>query len=146
MQDDSKMIIIEESDDSLEEKKENWFKRVFSPMKEGGIRGNIFLMMVTTTGCAFFYLPLLAKKSGLFLTIGLLFFIVSISYVSSTFLYYGYKATKGKTYDAVMKDILGVKIGFLANFMIYMHTFAAVVSVWLFSYQFLFFSLVNLFF
>ena len=42
-----------------------------------------------------------------------------------------------------MKGILGVKIGFLSNFMVWIHTFAAVVSVWLFSFNFLFHSIVR---
>ena len=68
------------------------------------------------------------------------------SYITSNLLYYGFKVTKGKTYDSVMKEILGVKLGFLSNFMIWIHTFAAVVSVWLFSYQFLLLSLIHAFY
>lgn len=71
-------------------------------MRKGGIRGNIFLMMVTTTGCAFFYLPMQAKKTGLVLTIGLLMFVMSVSYYSSSLLYLGFKATKASTYDRCM--------------------------------------------
>lgn len=87
-----------------------------------------------------------AKKSGLAVVLALLLFIMSFSYIASTFLYLGFKATKGKTYDSVMNDILGVKLGFLSNFMIWLHTFAAVVSGWLFSYEFLFFSTIHAFY
>lgn len=64
----------------------------------------------------------------------LLIFIMGVSYTSSRLLYLGFKVTKAKTYDAVMQKILGPKLGFLSNFMIWIHTFAAVVSVWLFSF------------
>lgn len=40
-----------------------------------------------------------------------------------------------------MDKILGAKLGFLSNFMIFIHTFAATVSVWLFSFDFLFYAL-----
>lgn len=56
-------------------------------------------MMVTTTGCAFFYLPMQAKKTGLFLTMFMLLFVMSVSYYSSSLLYLGFKATKATTYD-----------------------------------------------
>lgn len=101
-------------------------------------------MMVTTTGCAFFYLPMQAKKTGLFLTMFILFFVLSVSYYSSSLLYLGFKATKASTYDQCMDKVLGVKMGFLSNFMIFIHTFAATVSVWLFSYDFLFYAIISL--
>lgn len=112
--------------------------RTFAPIKDGGIRGNIFLMMVTTTGSAFFYLPYQAKQSGLALTFLLLTFAMTVSYFSSTLLYRGFMLTKGDTYDKVMQSILGIKIGFLSNFMIFLHTFGAVVSSWIFSSEYLF--------
>ena len=44
-----------------------------------------------------------------------------------------------------MDYILGVKLGFLSNFMIFVHTFAATVSVWLFSFDFLFYATQSVF-
>ncbi len=43
--------------ESIDTKPKPIHKRVFGPLTPGGIRGNIFLMMITTTGCVFFYLP-----------------------------------------------------------------------------------------
>ena len=69
---------------------------------------------------------------------------MSVSYYSSSLLYLGFKATKAKTYDICMEKVLGHKMGFLSNFMIFIHTFAAVVSVWLFSFQFLFYGIMSI--
>lgn len=117
--------------------KKNFFHRTFSKMEKGGLRGNIFLMIITTTGCAFFYLPYQSKKTGIILTPLLLLFPCAVSYYSSSLLYLGFKTTKAKTFDECMNKILGKKLGFISNIMIFIHTFGAVVSVWLFSYEFL---------
>lgn len=122
---------------TFEKVSKSWLRRTFGPMKEGSIRGNIFLMMVTTLGSAFFYLPLQAKKTGIILTSGILTFVMLVSYYCSTLLFLGFEKTKGTTYDLVMKDILGLWIGFISNIMIFIHTFASVISVWLFSAEYL---------
>lgn len=134
-------IIIEPSIDDTyiqDQKKKPWYTRTFAKMEKGSIRGNIFLMIITTTGCAFFYLPYQSKQTGLILTFLLLLFPAAVSYYSSGLLYLGFKATKAKTYDECMDKILGKKLGFISNVMMFIHTFAAVVSVWLFSFEFLF--------
>lgn len=51
-------------------------------MERGGIRGNIFLLLVTTAGCSFFYLPYYAKKCGLVFTLALLVLPAALSYYS----------------------------------------------------------------
>lgn len=43
-----------------------------------------------------------------------------------------------------MDKVLGVKMGFLSNSMIFIHTFAATVSVWLFSFDFLFYAIISI--
>ena len=43
-----------------------------------------------------------------------------------------------------MDKVLGIKMGFLSNFMIFVHTFAATVSVWLFSFDFLFYAVISI--
>ena len=65
----------------------------------------------------------------------LLMIPAAISYYSSSRLYYGFKATKAKTFDECMERILGNKIGYISNIMIFLHTFGAVVVVWIFSYK-----------
>lgn len=62
-------------------------------MEEGGLRGNVFLMIMTTTGSAFTMIPFYAKKTGIFLFLILLIFPAFVSYLSSTILYLGYKST-----------------------------------------------------
>ena len=134
-------LIIEPSIDDTyiqNQKKKPWYTRTFAKMEKGSVRGNIFLMIITTTGCAFFYLPYQSKQTGILLTFLLLLFPAAVSYYSSGLLYLGFKATKAKTYDECMDKILGKKLGFLSNVMMFIHTFAAVVSVWLFSFEFLF--------
>ena len=125
--------------------KKNFFVRTFSKMEKGGLRGNIFLMIITTTGCAFFYLPYQSKQTGIILTPLLLLFPCAVSYYSSSLLYLGFKTTKAKTFDECMNKILGRKLGFISNIMIFIHTFGAVVSVWLFSYEFLITAVKNIF-
>lgn len=112
-----------------------WLRRTFGKMEEGGLRGNIFLMTISTVGCAFFYLPYYAKQVGIMMVIMLLAIPAFLSYYSSYKLYYGFKQTKAKTYDECMKSILGPTLGYLSNVTIFMHTFSAVVGAWIFSYK-----------
>ena len=63
----------------------NWFQRTFSKMSEGGIRGNILLMTMATTGNAFNLLPFYAKEAGLLNIIFLLCFSAFISYIANMF-------------------------------------------------------------
>ena len=44
-----------------------------------------------------------------------------------------------------MSRVLGKRIGLLSNFMIFLHTFTATISVWLFSFEFLMHAAKNLF-
>ncbi len=109
------------------------------------MRGNIFLMLITTTGSTFFFLPYYAKKTGMILTICFILIPAIVSYYSSQILYIGYKTTKAKTYDEVMKSILGYKLGYFSNILIFLHTFGAVVAVWIFGFKYLSQSLVDVF-
>jgi amino acid permease len=51
-------------------------------MEKGSIRGNIFLLLITTAGCSFFFLPYYAKKNGLVLSLFLLLLPACLSYYS----------------------------------------------------------------
>lgn len=117
--------------------------RLFSKMEKGGLRGNVFLFIITTTGCSFTFLPYYAKQSGLLLITILLIIPALISYFSSMILYWGFKATQAKDYGECMKKIMGSKIGFLSNLVIFFHTFGSVVSCWMFSFRFLNSSIVS---
>lgn len=110
--------------------------RTFSKMEKGGIRGSIFLLLITTAGCSFFYLPYYSKKCGILLTTLLLIIPAVLSYYSSTLMYYGFKFTKAVTYDECINRIFGRKIGLLANIIVFIHVFGSVVSTWVFSYVF----------
>ena len=119
------------------ENKRSWMNRTFSSMKPGALRGNIFLLLITTTGCAFFYIPYYGKKTGLFLLTVMLFIAGALSFFSSNLLYYGFKATKAKTYDECMTKTIGPIWGFLSNILVFAHCWGAMVSSWIFSYSFL---------
>lgn len=71
-------------DVQIQQKKKtrSWLNRTFSKMEKGGIRGNIFLLLVTTAGCSFFYLPYYSKKCGLIFTLLLLVIPAALSYYS----------------------------------------------------------------
>ena len=99
----------------------SWHQRTFGKMDEGALRGNIFLMTLSTVGSAFFYLPYMAKEIGICTLLFLLALPAFTSYYFSYKLYYGFKATKAKTYDECMKEILGPKLGYLSNVVIFMH-------------------------
>lgn len=51
-------------------------------MEKGGVRGSIFLLLITTVGCSFFYIPYYAKKCGLLLTMIMLILPAVLSYYS----------------------------------------------------------------
>ena len=59
-------------------------------MEKGSMRGSIFLLLITTAGCSFFYLPYYAKKNGLILSIALLILPACLSYYSK----YNYNLSK----------------------------------------------------
>lgn len=52
-------------------------------------------------------------------------------------MYYGFKHTKAVTYDECMGRVFGRIWGLVANIVIFIHVFGAVVSTWIFSYFFL---------
>lgn len=124
-------------------KKKPFFKRAFSKMEKGGLRGNVFLFILTTTGCSFTLLPYFAKQSGLLLITILLIIPALVSYFSSMILYWGFKATQAKDYGECMKKIMGPRIGFASNIVIFCHTFGSVVSCWMFSFRFINSALVS---
>lgn len=113
----------------------SWAQRTFGEMEQGSLRGNIFLLCVSTIGCSFFYLPYYAKEVGLLMLIVMIIIPGLISYYSSSLLYIGFKHTKAQTYDEVMKGILGPKVGYLTNLVIFLHAFSSVISGWTFSYK-----------
>ena len=104
-------------------------------MEKGGIRGNVFLMIMTTTGSAFTMIPFYAKKTGIFLFLIMLIFPAFVSYLSSTVLYLGYKSTQGKTYDEIMQKVLGKFFGLVSNVVIFIHTFGSTVAIILFAFK-----------
>lgn len=115
----------------------SWFYRTFSKMEEGSLRGNILLLIITTMGSSFFYLPYCAKKVGIMSTILMLAISGFISFYSSMMLFHGFSNTSAKTYDELIEKILGQKIGLFANLVVFLHTFGAVVSTWIFSFRFI---------
>lgn len=123
----------------IEHKKRHrpWLTRTFSKMGKGALRGNIFLLLITTTGCVFFYIPYYGKKSGLVMTALMIFMAGGLSQYSSGLLYYGFKATKAKTYDECMTRTMGRFWGFLSNVFVFTHCWGAMISSWIFSYSFL---------
>ena len=117
--------------------KRTWLTRTFSKMRPGAIRGNIFLLLITTTGCAFFYIPYYGKKSGIVLLSIMMIVAGALSFYSNYLLYYGFKATKAKSYDECMAKTLGPFSGILSNVLVFAHCWAAMISSWIFSYSFL---------
>lgn len=85
----------------------SWFTRTFSTMKEGSLRAQIFLLIITTMGSSFFVLPFSGKKIGIGFTILMLCFSAFVSFASSSILFMGYRETKAKTYNECVKMILG---------------------------------------
>lgn len=112
-----------------------WLKRTFGKMEDGGLRGNIFLMTISTVGGTFFFLPSYAKDCGLIMIIILVALPAFVSYYASQKLYYGFKYTNAKTYDECMKSILGPGLGYMSNVTIFLHTFSSVVGLWTFTYK-----------
>ncbi len=134
--DKAKKIIIRPSIESnLKEQKIPLFHEMFKKSTPGAMRGNMFLMIVTTTGSAFTFIPQLSKNIGIILMLITMVFPAFVSYLSSIILYWGFKATQAQTYDECMKKIMGQKMGLFSNFVILVHTFGSVIASWLFSFR-----------
>lgn len=114
----------------------SWFHRTFSKMEDGSLRGNIVLLIVTTMGSSFFYLPTCAKHVGIISTILMLSVSAFVSFYSSMLLFHGFSNTSAKTYDECIEKILGKKVGLFANAVVLLHTFGQVVSTWIFAFKF----------
>lgn len=112
-------------------------QRAFGPMGEGSLRAQILLLIMTTLGSTFFFLPYCAKRTGLLPTFSMLLISACASYASSSILYIGYENTKAKTYNECMELVLGKKVGYFSNLIVFFHTFAAVLSTWIFSFKYL---------
>lgn len=108
-------------------------KRTFGSMTNGSLRGNIFVMTISTIGSAFFFLPYYGKVNGLLTMVIIVAIPALVCYYSNYKLYYGFKHTNAKTYDECMKGILGPKLGYLSNVVLFLHTFNSVVGTWIFS-------------
>lgn len=115
----------------------SWIHRTFSKMEDGSLRGNILLLIITTMGSSFFYLPYCAKRVGIMSTIIMLGISAFVSFYSSMLLFHGFSNTSAKTYDECFEKILGQKIGLFANLVVLLHTFGAVISTWIFSFRFI---------
>ena len=131
-------LSIQRYDESEEsDHTEPTFKTPSSLLPQPALKTNALLLFILTNGPAFFYLPWRAKLSGIFLTIIVIIITSCASYMSSQMLYFGYRATKAKSYDEVMRKVMGGMIGYLSNWVMLAHTMAAVISSWIFSYKFL---------
>lgn len=128
---------LEENEVSNEKSSRNWFQRSFGRMEEGSIRGNMFLLIVTTIGSAFFVLPHCARQIGLFFSALLVISSALLSVGCSQILFIGFKETKANTYNECMEGLLGKKIGLMSTVVIMMHTFGTSVSTWIFSWIYL---------
>lgn len=126
--------IADETTENLPDNKRNWFQRSFGPMHDGSIRGNMFLLIVTTIGSAFFVLPHCGRQIGLFFIALIMIGSASLSYLCSKILFYGFEETKASTYNECMELLLGKKIGFWSTVVIMMHTFGTSISTWIFSW------------
>lgn len=115
----------------------NWFHRSFGRMEEGSVRGNMFLLIVTTIGSAFFVLPHCARQIGLFFAALLVICSALLSLFCSQILFIGFKETKANTYNECMEGLLGKKIGLMSTVVIMMHTFGSSISTWIFSWIYL---------
>lgn len=123
----------------------SWVKRTFGPLTKGGVRGNIFLLIITTIGSSFFYLPYAARQIGLVFTLILLVTAALLSFFSSLILIKAFEKTKAPTYNDGVKQLVGPVAGFFTNFVILIHTIGQVSSTWIFSYRFLTSGLQQLF-
>ena len=85
-------------------------------------------------GSAFLMIPYYAKQNGIILMVLVTIFPALISYVGSTFLYWGFKATEAKTYDECMQFVLGKSMGYFSNLIIFLDTFGGAIACWLFGY------------
>lgn len=131
------MIDDDKSFDKIYEEQRNFLQRTFGRLTEKGVRGNIFLLIMTTIGSAFFLLPYTAKTVGLFTVIIFLLSAGLLSYLCSLILYFGFAYTKAKTYNECMEKILGEKMGLFSAFIIFLHIIGSAVSTWMFSFKFL---------
>lgn len=130
-------LVPEDSVDFRSDPNRSWLDRTFGTMKEGSIRGNMFLLIVTTIGSAFFILPQCARNIGLLFMCLLVLLAALLSYSCSRVLYYGFRETKANTYNECMEGLLGKKIGLASTVVIMMHTFGTSVSTWIFSWKYL---------
>ena len=140
MNQDPKIIETSESEiiqGITEINSKNWMRRTFGKMEEGSLRGNMFLLIVTTIGSTFFILPHSARQIGIFLTALMLFASAFLSFYCSQMLYLGYKETKAKTYNECMEGMLGKKMGFLSTVVITLHTFGSAISTFIFSWKYI---------
>ena len=112
-------------------------RRTFSPVKAGALRGNIFLLIITTTGSVFFYIPYYGKKTGLVLLAGMLLVAGGLRFYSSHLLYFALNATKAKTNDECVAKTMGPFWGFFSNVFVFAHCWGAMLSSWIFAYEFL---------
>jgi amino acid permease len=134
---DNPLNNLQESEISQLELPPSWIKRTFGPLTKGGVRGNIFLLTVTTLGSSFFYLPYVARQIGLASNIILLLLAASLSFCSSKILIMAFERTRAPTYNDGVRLLIGPVTGFLSNLVILIHTIGQVSSTWIFSYQFL---------
>ena len=132
-----KVELLQPSNYSQKEKKRNWVDRFFGKMSPGSIRGNMFLLIVTTIGSSFFVLPHCARKIGFFAVAILIIFSALLSFLCSEILYIGFEETNSKTYNECMESLLGKKMGFFSTLVVMFHTLGSVISVWIFSWIYL---------
>ena len=117
--------------------KRDCFERTFGPLNEGSIRGNMFLLIVTTIGSAFFVLPHCARQIGIFFMCSMTLVSASLSIICSQILYIGFTETNAKTYNECMEKLLGKRIGFFSTLVVTMHTLGTSVSTWIFAWIYL---------
>ena len=134
---DGKLVMKRPTVQFEEEDARPWLKRTFGGLSPGGVRGNIFLLIVATMGSSFFYLPYCAKQIGLFTCFGMVVLCAVVSYFSSLVLYSGFKYTGAKTYDECIEGFFGRAAGVFANSVIFIHVFLGVIAGWIFSYKYL---------
>ena len=122
------------------------FYNLFKPINKGAVRSNVFLVISTTLGAAFFLLPCLAKEIGIVLIFCLLLLSFATNNIMSHLLFLGFQETNATSYQNYVSIIFGKKYKYLCDLILLLHLTSSYVSTSIFSYYYFESSIENLFY
>ncbi|CAG9335566.1 unnamed protein product [Blepharisma stoltei] len=110
-------------------KRNSWVHRTFGPMKQGSLRGSVFILTSTAMGAGYLAIPLCLLQAGLILGLAIVILCAFLMYYSLKTVSNCAKKYNIYHYPTVCKEMLGVKWAVLLDTAIILNGIGLIIAL-----------------